>query len=88
MGKKESFGLVAFEGGTVQPKVSKKKKAPKKTDNGWVNKFLNILDPNRNLDQSNDDNVTNYKDLSEAEKKERIAYLWSKARRYNSKLRF
>ena len=88
MGKKESFGLVAFEGGTVQPKVGKKKKAPKKSDNGMLNKFLNFVDPNRNLDQSNDENVTNYRDMSEAEKKERIRYLWNKARRYNSKLRF
>ena len=80
--------MVAFEGGTVQPKVSKKKKAPKKSENGLLNKFLHFLDPKRNLDQSNDDNVTNYRDLSEAEKKQRISYLWSKARRYNSKLRF
>jgi len=41
-----------------------------------------------NVDQSNDGNTYNWSKMTEAEKKERIQSLWSKARRYNNKLRF
>ena len=90
MGQINSSRDVEFEGGAAKANGNKKGKSPKKS--GQANPgFLQMLlscGSKGNVDQSIDGNTYNWSKMTEAEKKERIQSLWSKARRYNNKLRF
>lgn len=70
-----------YEGG----KSSKKKKGQE--NKGCFGKILS-LGPGKGRNNSNTGFQKDFNEMSEHEKKQRIQYLWAKARRYNNKLRF
>lgn len=89
MGPINTSGDVAYEGGGS--KADGKKGKPSKKGNQSSPGFLQMLlscGSKGHVDTNNDGNTYNWSKMTDAEKKERIQSLWSKARRYNNKLRF
>jgi hypothetical protein len=82
--RKLSHKDVMYEGGGR----SKKNKSKSKEDDGIVANIFSCFG-NKNKAESGSENThEKWETMSPEQKKERIQNLWSKARRYNNKLRF
>jgi hypothetical protein len=75
-----------YEGGSKR----QKKKSYNKDDNGGgiMSNILNCFGNKGKSEMGHDNTQEKWENMTPEQKKERIQQLWSKARRYNNKLRF
>lgn len=82
--RKLSHDDVMYEGGGK----NRKKKSNSKEDDGIMANIFSCFG-NKNKQESGSDNThEKWETMTPDQRKERIQNLWSKARRYNNKLRF
>ena len=76
-----------YEGGSARKPNNKGKNGEKPQGGSFLSNIL-TCGKYRGTQAGSDSAKVDFNNMSEAEKKQRIQQLWSRARRYNNKLRF